>query len=68
MLFYTVIVLEDIGVSVNEYAASVGIGVIRLFASIIGAILAINIGRRALAFTSGLGMAISAMSIALAFR
>ncbi|KAL2742823.1 facilitated trehalose transporter Tret1 isoform X2 [Vespula maculifrons] len=68
MLFYAVNVLEDIGVSVNEYAASVGIGVIRLFASIVGAILAINVGRKALAFTSGFGMALSAMSIALAFR
>lgn len=68
MLFYAVGVLEDIGASVNEYAASVGIGVIRLFASIVGAALAINIGRRALAFTSGFGMAISAIGIALAFR
>lgn len=70
ILFYAVSVLEDIDVNidVNEYSASVGIGVIRLFASIVGAGLANSFGRKVLAFASGLGMAISAVGVALAFR
>ncbi|XP_076634432.1 facilitated trehalose transporter Tret1 [Colletes latitarsis] len=70
ILFYAVSVLEDIDVDIdlNEYSASVGIGVIRLFASIVGAILANSFGRKVLAFASGLGMAISAVGVALAFR
>ncbi|CAL1686914.1 unnamed protein product [Lasius platythorax] len=68
ILFYAVNVLEDIGVDVNEYAASVGMGVIRLFASILGAGLANTFGRKCLAFVSGFGMAIAAMGVALSFR
>ncbi|XP_053972615.1 facilitated trehalose transporter Tret1-like [Hylaeus volcanicus] len=70
ILFYAVSVLEDIDVDIdlNEYSASVGIGVIRLFASIVGAGLANSFGRKVLAFASGLGMAISAMGVAVAFR
>lgn len=68
ILFYAVNVLEDIGVDVNEYAASVGMGVIRLFASILGAGLANTFGRKCLAFVSGFGMAIAAMGVALSSR
>lgn len=68
ILFYAVSVLKDIGIDVNEYAASVGMGVIRLFASILGAGLANHFGRKTLAFVSGFGMAIAAMGIAVAFR
>ncbi|XP_076756306.1 trehalose transporter 1-like protein isoform X1 [Xylocopa sonorina] len=68
ILFYTVSLLEDIGINLNEYSASVGIGVIRLFASVAGAGLANSFGRKTLAFVSGLGMAISAIGVALAYR
>ncbi|XP_076654554.1 facilitated trehalose transporter Tret1 isoform X1 [Halictus rubicundus] len=70
ILFYAVNVLEDIGlnIDVNEYTASVGIGVIRLFASIAGAGLANSFGRKVLAFISGIGMAVSAVGVALTFR
>ncbi|KZC05820.1 Facilitated trehalose transporter Tret1-2 like protein, partial [Dufourea novaeangliae] len=70
ILFYAVNVLEDIDINIdiNEYTASVGIGVIRLFASIAGAGLANSFGRKVLAFVSGLGMAISAVGVALTFR
>ncbi|XP_003694780.1 facilitated trehalose transporter Tret1-like isoform X4 [Apis florea] len=68
ILFYTVNILEDIGIELNEYSASVGIGVIRLFASIAGAGLANSFGRKTLAFLSGLGMTISAVGVALAYR
>ncbi|XP_012171287.1 facilitated trehalose transporter Tret1 isoform X1 [Bombus terrestris] len=68
ILFYTVSILEDIGIDLNEYSASVGIGVIRLFASIAGAGLANSFGRKALTFVSGLGMAISAVGVALSYR
>ncbi|XP_060827367.1 facilitated trehalose transporter Tret1-like isoform X1 [Bombus pascuorum] len=68
ILFYTVSILEEIGIDLNEYSASVGIGVIRLFASIAGAGLANSFGRKALAFVSGLGMAISAVGVALSYR
>ncbi|KYN14358.1 Facilitated trehalose transporter Tret1, partial [Trachymyrmex cornetzi] len=68
ILFYAVNVLKDIGIDMNEYAASVGMGVIRLFASILGAGLANSFGRKILAFFSGFGMAIAAMGVALCFR
>lgn len=68
ILFYTVNILKDIGIELNEYSASVGIGVIRLFASIAGADLASSWGRKTLAFISGLGMAISAVGVALTYR
>ncbi|XP_072747930.1 trehalose transporter 1-like protein [Anoplolepis gracilipes] len=68
ILFYAVNVLLDIGVNVNEYVTSVGIGVIRLFASILGAGLANIFGRKSLSFISGIGMAITAIGIALSFR
>ncbi|XP_017798552.1 PREDICTED: facilitated trehalose transporter Tret1 isoform X1 [Habropoda laboriosa] len=68
ILLYTVSVLKKIGIDLNEYTASVGIGVIRLFASIAGAGLANSFGRKVLAFVSGLGMAISAVGVALAYR
>ncbi|TGZ50273.1 Uncharacterized protein DBV15_02127 [Temnothorax longispinosus] len=68
ILFYTVNVLKDIGIDVNEYAASVGMGVIRLFASILGAGLANSFGRKILAFASGSGMAAAAVGVALSFR
>ncbi|XP_011859947.1 PREDICTED: facilitated trehalose transporter Tret1-2 homolog [Vollenhovia emeryi] len=68
ILFYAVSVLKDIGIDVNEYAASVGMGVIRLFASILGAGLANSFGRKILAFASGFGMAASAVGVALFFR
>ncbi|KYM98601.1 Facilitated trehalose transporter Tret1-2 like protein [Cyphomyrmex costatus] len=68
ILFYAVSVLKDIGVNMNEYAASVGMGVIRLFASILGAGLANSFGRKILAFSSGFGMAIAAVGVALCFR
>lgn len=68
ILFYVVNMLKDTGIDVNEYAASVGVGVIRLFASILGARLANNIGRKTLAFVSGFGMAIAATGVALSSR
>lgn len=68
ILFYAVSVLENIGIDINEYVASVGMGVIRLFASILGAGLANIFGRKSLAFVSGFGMAITAMGIALSLR
>lgn len=70
ILFYAVTVLEDIDINIdlNEYTASVGIGMIRLIASIVGAALANSFGRKVLAFVSGLGMAISAVGVALTFR
>ncbi|XP_011160838.1 facilitated trehalose transporter Tret1 isoform X2 [Solenopsis invicta] len=68
ILFYAVSVLENIGIDVNEYAASVGMGVIRLFASILGAGLANSFGRKILAFVSGFGMATAAVGVALSFR
>ncbi|KAL6261879.1 hypothetical protein P5V15_006963 [Pogonomyrmex californicus] len=68
ILFYAVSVLKDIGIDVNEYTASVGMGFIRLLASILGAGLANSFGRKILAFASGLGMAIAAVGIALSFR
>ncbi|XP_014477239.1 PREDICTED: facilitated trehalose transporter Tret1-like [Dinoponera quadriceps] len=68
ILFYAVNVLKDIGIDINEYTASVGVGVIRLFASILGAGLANNIGRKTLAFVSGSGMAIAATGVALSSR
>lgn len=68
ILFYVVNMLKDIGIDVNEYAASVGVGVIRLFASILGAKLANNIGRKTLAFVSGFGMAVAATGVALSSK
>nr|XP_033336524.1 facilitated trehalose transporter Tret1-like isoform X1 [Megalopta genalis] len=70
ILFYAVNVLKDIDININvdEDTASVGIGVIRLFASIAGAGLANSFGRKVLAFISGLGMAVSAVGVALTFR
>jgi len=68
ILFYAVNVLKDIGLDVNEYVASVGMGVIRLFAAILGAGLANSFGRKILAFASGSGMAIAAVGVALSFR
>ncbi|XP_011264218.1 facilitated trehalose transporter Tret1-2 homolog [Camponotus floridanus] len=68
IVFYAVNVLEDIGLDVNEYMATVGMGVIRFFMSILGAALANTFGRKSLAFISGFGMAIAAMGIALSFR
>ncbi|KAL6443661.1 hypothetical protein ACFW04_001641 [Cataglyphis niger] len=68
ILFYAVNVLENIDIDINEYVASVGMGVIRLFASILGAGLANIFGRKSLAFVSGFGMAITAMGIALSLR
>lgn len=68
IVFYAVNVLEDIGVDVNEYVATVGMGVIRFFASILGAGLANVFGRKSLTFISGFGMAVAAMGIALSFR
>lgn len=65
ILFYTVNIIEDIGVRLDEYYASVGIGVVRLFASIAGAGLASNFDRKTMACLSGLGMAASAMGVAL---
>lgn len=68
ILFYAVTVLKDMGMDVNEYTASVGIGVIRLFASIFGAALANHFGRKFLAFVSSFTMAVAATGIALFFR
>lgn len=68
ILFYAVNVLKDIGINTNEYVASVVMAFIRLFASILGAGLANNLGRRVLAFISGFGMAVAAIGIALSFR
>ncbi|XP_012277136.1 facilitated trehalose transporter Tret1 [Orussus abietinus] len=68
ILFYAVTVLTDIGVSVDEYFGSVGIGVVRLFTSIIGAALARNFGRKTMACISGLGMFVSAVGVALSIR
>lgn len=68
ILFYTVNLLDDIGVTLNEYVGSVGVGVIRLFASILGAALATSVDRRVLAAVSGLGMAFSSTGIALSMR
>ncbi|XP_011065880.1 PREDICTED: facilitated trehalose transporter Tret1-like isoform X1 [Acromyrmex echinatior] len=68
ILFYAVNVLKDIGINMNEYTASVGMSVIRLFASILGAGLANNFGRKILVFFSSFGMAIAAMGVALYFR
>lgn len=68
ILFYAVSVLKDIGIDVNEYAASIGIGVIRLLTSILGVVLANTFGRKTLAFISGLGMTVAAMGVALSVR
>jgi len=68
ILFYAVSVLKNIGIDVNEYMASVGMSVIRLFASIFGAGLANSFGRKSLAFASGFGMAAAAVGVALSFR
>ncbi|XP_015602805.1 facilitated trehalose transporter Tret1 isoform X2 [Cephus cinctus] len=68
ILFYAVTVLSEIGVSVDEYLGSVGIGVVRLIFSIVGAGLARTFGRRPLACASGLGMAVSAVGVALSIR
>lgn len=68
ILFYAVTVLEDIGVSIDEYLGSVGIGAVRLLASILGAALARSFGRKTLACASGLGMALSALGVALSVR
>lgn len=68
ILFYAVNVLKNVGMDVNEYAASVGMAFIRLFTSILGAGLANNLGRRTLASVSGFGMAAAAMGIALSLR
>ncbi|XP_043483704.1 facilitated trehalose transporter Tret1-like [Leptopilina heterotoma] len=68
ILFYAVSVLKDIGVSIDEYLGSVGIGAVRLLASIVGAALARNLGRKTLASISGLGMAASALGVALSVR
>lgn len=68
ILFYAVTVLQDIGVTVDEYAATVAIGGVRLFAAILGAGLAKSVGRKQLACVSGLGMALSAAGVALSIR
>ncbi|XP_020281375.1 facilitated trehalose transporter Tret1-2 homolog isoform X2 [Pseudomyrmex gracilis] len=68
ILFYAVSMLKDTGIDVNEYAASVGIAVIRLFASIFGAALANHFGRKSLTFASSFTMAVAASGIALSFR
>ncbi|XP_051175724.1 facilitated trehalose transporter Tret1-like isoform X2 [Leptopilina boulardi] len=68
ILFYAVSVLKDIGVSIDEYLGSVGIGAVRLLASIVGAALSRNLGRKTLASISGLGMAVSALGVALSVR
>ncbi|XP_015513921.1 facilitated trehalose transporter Tret1 isoform X1 [Neodiprion lecontei] len=68
ILFYAVTVLQDIGVSIDEYAASVAIGGVRLFSAILGAGLARSVGRKKLACVSGLGMAVFAAGVALSMR
>ncbi|XP_066596395.1 facilitated trehalose transporter Tret1-2 homolog [Prorops nasuta] len=68
ILFYAVSVLKDIGLDINEYLGSVAIGIVRLFAAIVGAGLANCVGRKSLAFASGFGMALSAFGVALSFR
>ncbi|XP_012261500.2 facilitated trehalose transporter Tret1-like isoform X2 [Athalia rosae] len=68
ILFYAVTVLQDIGVTVDEYAGSVAIGGVRLVAAILGAGLARSVGRKHLACASGLGMAVSAAGVALSIR
>lgn len=68
ILFYAVNVLKDIGVNVNKYTASIGIGVIRLFTSILGVGLANHFGKKILTFASGCGMAVAAIGVALSFR
>ncbi|XP_011301539.1 facilitated trehalose transporter Tret1 [Fopius arisanus] len=68
ILFYTVNVLKDIGADIDEYVASVGIGVVRLLAAILGAICAGHFDRRTLACTSAIGMAISALLVAVSKR
>ena len=68
ILFYAVNVLKDIGVSIDEYLGSVGIGAVRLLASILGAAFARSFGRKTLACISGLGMAFSALGVALSVR
>lgn len=68
ILFYAVNVVEDVGASIDEYAGSVAIGVVRLVASILGAGLASHFGRKTMACTSALGMALSAAGVALSMR
>ncbi|XP_015111654.1 facilitated trehalose transporter Tret1 [Diachasma alloeum] len=65
ILFYTVNVLKDIGGDIDEYAVSVGIGVVRLLAAILGAICAGHFDRTTLACTSAIGMAVSALSVTI---
>lgn len=45
VLFYAVSLLRDIGVSMNQYVGSVGIGAVRLCASVLGAGLAHHVDR-----------------------
>ncbi|XP_008559710.1 facilitated trehalose transporter Tret1 [Microplitis demolitor] len=68
ILFYAVNFLKDIGTDIDEYVASVGVGVIRLAAAILGAGLANHFGRKSLACTSALGMALSSGGIAVAIK
>ncbi|KAG8039538.1 hypothetical protein G9C98_008181 [Cotesia typhae] len=68
ILFYAVNFLKDIGTDIDEYVASVGISIIRLAAAILGAGLANHFGRKCLACTSGLGMALSSGGIAFAIK
>ncbi|XP_063985452.1 facilitated trehalose transporter Tret1-like [Diachasmimorpha longicaudata] len=65
ILFYTVNVLKDIGTDIDEYMLSVGIGIVRLLAAILGAICAGHFDRTTLACTSAIGMAVSALTVAM---
>ncbi|KAK0175651.1 hypothetical protein PV327_009385 [Microctonus hyperodae] len=68
ILFYAVNVLENIGTSIDEYAGSIAIGVVRFVASILGASLAKNFGRKTMACSSAIGMALSALVVGLTMR
>lgn len=68
ILFYAVTVLTDVGVNIDQYVGSVGIGIVRLFTAIIGAGLARAFNRKTLACISGLGMTMFAAGVALSIR
>ncbi|PSN48610.1 hypothetical protein C0J52_18668 [Blattella germanica] len=59
ILYYAVNLFQEVGTGLNEYVASIVVGCVRLFMSVIGAALMKSFGRKTLAIISGLGMAVS---------
>jgi facilitated trehalose transporter len=67
ILFYAVDFFREVGTSVDEFMASISVGVARLVMSIVGAALLGRFDRRTLAMTSAIGMTL-AMSVTSSYE